>query len=144
MKNSRDNDLNDKKLTKLDSTTVNRNPTSHNEVSNKKYVDDELDKSTIVRFNRTLRNYLEVSVENDTYDLTKYDKIQITGTTKIKTPEKGGSLSQNWVIHCNDKNGKISSGKISKFVKATKTNSPISDSGASSVPPIGDSVYRNK
>ena len=37
---------------------------------NKKYIDDELDKNTIVRFNQTLQNYLKVSVGNDMYSLT--------------------------------------------------------------------------
>ena len=36
VKNNQDNDLNDNKLTKIYSITVNRNPTSDNEVSNKK------------------------------------------------------------------------------------------------------------
>ena len=36
VKNNQDHGLNDKKLTKTDSITVNRNPTSDNEVSNKK------------------------------------------------------------------------------------------------------------
>ena len=71
MKNNQDNNLNDKKLTNLDSITINRNPTSDNEVSNKKFFDDELDKNTIVRFNQTLQNYLKVSVGNDSYNLTK-------------------------------------------------------------------------
>ena len=31
--------------------------------------------STLVRFNQTLQNYLKVSVGNDTYNLTKYNKI---------------------------------------------------------------------
>ena len=44
VKNNQDNDLNDNKLTNLDSITFNRNPTSDCEVSNKKYIDDELDK----------------------------------------------------------------------------------------------------
>ena len=66
LKNNQDNDLNDSKLTSLDSITVNRNPTSDNELSNKKYIDDELDKNTILRFNRTLENYLKVSVGIDT------------------------------------------------------------------------------
>ena len=44
VKNNQDNDLNDNKITNLDSITVNRNPTSDNELSNKKYIDDELDK----------------------------------------------------------------------------------------------------
>ena len=55
VKNNQDNDLNDNKLTNIDSITVNREPTSDNEVSNKKYVDDETDKNTSVRFNQTLQ-----------------------------------------------------------------------------------------
>ena len=54
VKNNQDNDLNDKKLTNLDSVKVNRNPNSDDELVNKKYLDDELDKNTIVRFNQTL------------------------------------------------------------------------------------------
>ena len=45
-------------------------------------------------------------------------------------------MLQTWVIYCNDKNG---NGKISNFVKTTGTNSPTGDSGATSLPPIGDS-----
>ena len=60
MTNNQDNELNDKKLTNLGSITINRNPTSDNEVSNKKYNDDELDKNTIVRFNQTLENYIKI------------------------------------------------------------------------------------
>ena len=41
-------------------------------------LNDELDKDTLVRFNQTLENCLQVSVGNDTYNLMKYDKIQIT------------------------------------------------------------------
>ena len=78
VKNNQDNSLNDKKLTNLDSITVKRDPSPDNEVSNKKYVDDDLDKNTIVRFNQTLQNFLKVSVGNDVCNLTKYDKIQIT------------------------------------------------------------------
>ena len=40
-KNNQDKDLNDRKLTTLDSITVNRIPILNNEVSNKKYFDDE-------------------------------------------------------------------------------------------------------
>ena len=38
--------------------------------------------STLVRFNQTLQNYLKVSVGNDTYNLTKYNKISITDITE--------------------------------------------------------------
>ena len=78
VKNNQANDLNGNKLTNINSIKTNNNPTDDNHVSNKKYIDDELDKNTIVRFNQTLQNYLKVSVGNDTYNLTKYDKIQLT------------------------------------------------------------------
>ena len=84
VKNNRDNDFNDKKLKNIDSITVNRDPASNNEVTNKKYIDGELDKKTILRFNQTLQNYLKVSVGNDTYNLTKSDKIQTFDVTEIK------------------------------------------------------------
>ena len=54
----------------------------------------------------------------------------------MKSPNSGGYLLQNWLIKCNDKN---INGKVSNFVKSTKTNSPSSYSGATSLPPIGDS-----
>ena len=136
VKNNQDNDLNDNKLTNINSITINNNPTDNNHVSNKKYIGDELDKNTLLRFNQTLENYLKVSVGNDIYNLTKYDKIQLTDTTIIKYPNNGGYLLQNWNIRCNNKNN---NGKISNFIKSTKSNSPTGDSGASSLPPIGDS-----
>ena len=67
VKNNQDNDFNDNKLTNLDSNIINRIPTLDTEVSNKKYIDDELNKNTIVRFNQTLSNYLKVSVGSDIY-----------------------------------------------------------------------------
>ena len=119
VKKNQDNDLNDNKLTNLDSITVNRNPTSDNEVSNKKYIDDELDKNTILRFNQTLSNYLKVSVGNVAYNLTKYDKIQITDITETKYPNIGSDLLQKWNIKCNNKNNQS---RITDFIKSTKTN----------------------
>ena len=83
-KNNQDNDFNDNKLTKVDSITVIRNPISDYEITNKKYVDGELDKNTVIRFNQTLSNYPKVSVGNDTYNLTKYNKLLITDITEIK------------------------------------------------------------
>ena len=106
------------------------------EIPTKIYVDNKFDDPSILRFNQTLQNYLKVSVGNDTYNLTKYDKIQITDTTIIKYPDTGGYLLQNWVIKSNDKNN---NGKIQNFIKSTKTNSPTGYSGATSLPPIGNS-----
>ena len=136
VKNNQDNDLNDKKLTNLDSVTVNRNPTSDNEVSNKKYIDDELDKNTILRFNQTLSNYLKVSVGNDIYNLTKYDKIQIIDITESKYPNIGSDLLQKGNIKCNNKSN---FSKIGDFKKSSITNSPTGYSGATNLPPIGNS-----
>ena len=134
VKNNQDNDLNDNKLTNIDSIKVNRNPNSDDELVNKKYLDDELDKNTIVRFNQTLNNYLKVSVGNDNYNLAKYDKIQITDTTMMRVGNGGASILRLWKIICNNKNN---NGKISNFIKTTRTNSPTSQSGASVLPHIG-------
>ena len=137
VRNNQDNDFNDNndnKLTNIDSITVNRNPTSDDEVSNKKYVDDELDKNTILRFNQTRQNYLKVSVGNDLYNHTKNDKIQLTDTTTMKDGNTGGYLLPYWKIICNDKNN---DGRITNFIKSRKTKSPTSDSRATSLPPIG-------
>ena len=136
VKNNQDNNLKDNKLTNINSITINNNPTDDNHVSNKKYVDNQLDKNTLVRFNQTLRNYLKVSVGNDIYNLTKYNKIQLTDITIIKYPNNSVYLLQNWNIKCNDRNN---NGKIQNFFRSSKTNSPTSDSGATSIPPIGDS-----
>ena len=92
--------------------------------------------NTLVRFNQTLQNYLKVSVGNDTYNLTKYNKISITNITEIKFPNSGTALLQKWKIYCNNKNNQS---RISDFIKPTKTNSPTGYSGAVSLPPIGNS-----
>ena len=68
----------------LDSITVKRNPSLGNELSNKKYIDYELDKNTFLRFNQTLSNYLKVSVGNDTHNLTEYNKIHLIDVTEIR------------------------------------------------------------
>ena len=82
--NDQDIDFDKNKLTNLDSITVIRDPNSDNELANKNYIGDSIGEGTIVRFNQTLVNYLKVSVGNDTYNLTKYDRKQITDTTIIK------------------------------------------------------------
>ena len=135
--NDQDNEFDNIKLTNLDSITVNRYPNLDNELANKKDIDVELDKNTVLRFNQTLENYLKVSVGNDTYNLLKYDKIQITDTTIIKYPNTGGYLLQNWLIKRNDKNN---AGEIQNFIRSTKTSSPTGHSGATSLPKIGNSL----
>ena len=92
--------------------------------------------STLVRFNQTLQNYLKVSVGNDTYNLTKYNKISITDITEIKFPNSGDALLQKWKIYCNNKNNQS---RINDFIKSTKTNSSTDYSGAPSLPPSGNS-----
>ena len=136
MFNDQDNELDNKTLTNLDSVSVDIDSNSGNELSNEKYVDDSIGEGRLVRFNQSLQNYLNVSIGNDIYHLTKYDKIQITDTTIIKIPNTRDHLPQNWVFECNDKN---SIGKIQNNTKSAKTNSPTGYSGATSLPPIGDS-----
>ena len=92
--------------------------------------------STLVRYNQTLQNYLKVSVGNDTYNLTKCIKITITDITEIKLPNIGNALLQKWNIKCINKNNQC---RINDFIKSTRTNSPLGYSGATSLPPIGNS-----
>ena len=127
VKKNQDNDLNDNKLTNVNSIAVNNNPSDDNHVSNEKYIDDELDKNTIIRFSQTPQNYLKVSVGSDIYNLTRYDKIQLTDITTMKAGNTGGYLLPYWKIICNDKN---ENGKIQNFIKSTKLYSPTGDSGA--------------
>ena len=134
VKNNQSSDFNDNKLTNLDSNTNNRNPSLDNELVNKLYVDNELDKNTSLRFNQTLENYPKISVGNDTYNSTKYDKIQLTDTTHIRSGNAGSTVLQGWKIICNDKNN---NGKLGNFKKTTRSNSPTGQSGATSKPPLG-------
>ena len=133
VKNNQDNDFNGNKLTNIDSITIVRGPSSDNEVSNKKYIDDELDKNTILTFTQTLQNYLKESVGNDTYIITKYNKIQIIDHTIIRKGN-GQYLIPRWKVVCNDKNNNA---LTTNFIRASKTTSPTSHSGATSLPPIG-------
>ena len=53
-----------------------------------------------------------MSVGNDTYNLTKDDKIQITDVTEIKSLNTGTDLLQKGKVISNNKNGDI---KLEKF-----------------------------
>ena len=66
----------------------------------------------------------------------KYNKIQITDITEIKFPNKDRYLLQKWNIKCNNKNNQS---RINDFIKSTQTNSPTGESGATTLPPIGNS-----
>ena len=136
VKNNQDNNFNDYKLTNIISITINNIPSDDNRVCNKKYVDDEIDKNTLVRFNQTLTNYLKVSVGNNIYHLSKYNKYYLTDITRMIAPNSALDLMQRWIIECNDKNN---NGKITNFIKSTKTSSPTDISGAENLPPIGNS-----
>ena len=52
----------------------------------------------------------------------------------MKAGNTGGYLLPSWRIFCNDKNN---NGKITNFIKSTKSSSPTGDSEATSLPPIG-------
>ena len=133
VKTNQDNDLNDKKLTNHESIIINRNPTSSMEVSNKNYIDNELDKNTILRFNQILQNYLKVSVGIDTYNLTKYNKIQLIDLTEFRYTNIGEDLCEYRNKNLPTKDGS----KVGNFLKSTTISSPTGQSRASSKPPIG-------
>ena len=58
----------------------------------------------------------------------------MTDISIIKAGNSGLFVLPNWRIICNDKNN---SGNLNRFIKTTRTNSPTSESGATSLPPIG-------
>ena len=149
VRNNKDNEFGNYNLTNINSITLNKQAENDNGVITKAYVgqfhqesersrrdlgiDFYNESSTILRFNQTLQNYLKVSVGNDTYNLTKYDKIQITDTTEMRYPNICSDLLQKWNIKCNNKNN-IS--KVGDFLKSAKANSPTGFSGAELLPPI--------
>ena len=53
----------------------------------------------------------------------------------MKNANNGGYLLTSLRIFCNDRNN---NGKIQNFIRSTKTSSPTGYSGATVVPPIGD------
>ena len=135
VKNNQDNDFNDNKLININSITINNNPTDDNHVTNKKYIDEELNKDTIVRLNDNSNDrYLQVHINTTAYNLQIYNKTQIIDTTKLIFSNSGTDLLQNWKIICNNRLGE---GTPSDFLKSTKTSSPTGDSGATSLAPIG-------
>ena len=67
--NEQDNEFDNSKLFVLYSITSNRNWTTDNEVSYKKYVDDESNKINVLRFSQSLQNYRKVPVRNFEYNL---------------------------------------------------------------------------
>ena len=69
-------------------------------------------------------------------------KKQITDTTIMNNAITGLYVLPYWKIICSDEN---IIGKRTNFIKTTKSNSPTTDSGASSLYPIGSVfyVYRN-
>ena len=135
VKNNQDNDLNDNKQTNVNSITINNNPTDNNHVSNRKYMDDGLDKNTIVRLNDDSNDrYLQVHINNTAYNRQIYNKTQIIDTTKLIFPNTGTDLLQKWKNNCNNRFG---DGLPSDFAESTKTNSHTGNSGATSLPPIG-------
>ena len=91
-------------LTTLQKLTVNRNPTSDEEVSNQNHIDNELNKNTFSRFSHSLQNYLKISVGNDVYNLTKNHRIQFTDTTVTKYPNHEGVFLQQRIRKCSDEN----------------------------------------
>ena len=94
-----------------------------NEIASKKYVDDSIGEGTLVRFSQTLSNYLKVSFGNDTYNITKYDKIQLIDVTEIRSPNKRyGFLTKSSIKNLHKNKGT----KAGNFLKTTVTNSQIS------------------
>ena len=105
--NNQDNKFDINKATNLDSVSVIRNPSSDNDLANRKYVDDLICAGNVLVFIQTLEKYFKVFVVNDTYNLNKCDKIQTADTSNNETGKSGGYVIQNVVIECNDKKAMV-------------------------------------
>ena len=68
--------------------------------------------------------------------MTKYNKIHLTDITEMRYPDISADLLQKWNIKCNNR---INQSRKIDFIKSTKTNSPKSESGATSIPQRGNS-----
>ena len=77
-----------------------------------------------------------MSVGNGTYNLTTYDKIQLIDLTEIRSPNISSDLLPKWRIKSLQQNN---GAKVGNFLISTITSSPTSESGATSIPPIGNS-----
>ena len=93
----------------------------NNELASKEYVDDIVGEDTVPGFNRTLENYLKVSVGNAISSLTKISEIQITEPTIIKTGNTALSVLPCWRSVCYDKKN---NGKVSNFIETKKNKQP--------------------
>ena len=99
-------------MTNLGIITIKRNLRVGNEVSNKKYVDDELNKNTILRFIGSLQNYLKVAVAYADENFTKSHRKQVTDTRTIKKPNHGGYLLQKWIVRSHNKNNAFKKNRL--------------------------------
>ena len=90
--NDQDNESDKSQLTKLNSKTSYTNPTSNNELSNKIFNDDKIDKNTILRRTQTLENNFQISAGNDFYSRVKNLKNQFIDTTIIHFPNQGAPI----------------------------------------------------
>ena len=79
---------------------------------------------------------MKVSVGNDTYNLTKYNKIQLLDVSEIKFPNTGSDLLLKWNIICINKHN---DSRLKDFIKSTRTNSPTPNTGSTLSPPMGNS-----
>ena len=78
VKNNQTNDFDDNIITNVRSIQINNIPINNSDGVNKKYVDDNIDQSTILRLNDdSNERYLQARVGNTAYNLKTYTKRQI-------------------------------------------------------------------
>ena len=128
--------MKDFNITNVRFLRVNYDPQVDGHVVTLRYFNNILDEATLLRLNDDSNDrFLQTRVGNTAYNLQMYIKTQIVDITRRKTLNSGGYALQNWLINCNDRNR---AGQVQNFNKCTKSSSPIPDSGAIVIPPIGD------
>ena len=85
-----------------------------------------------------METYLKVSMGDNVFFPRNFYKQHIIDTTITNFPNSGGNLLQKWIINCNKK---LNNGKIQNIIESTEPGSPTGNTGATSLLPIGDSLF---
>ena len=71
---NQDDDFNNNTITSLDSFTLSRNPKLDEKANKKKYVDDTSGESFVLKFDETLKRFLNIRVGDTVHNLRKFRK----------------------------------------------------------------------
>ena len=95
VRNNQENNFNDSELTSLDSTTVNRKPSSYNGLSNQKYVDGEINKKLLSDLIKQYETISKSPLETMILHLLKILKFELQIQNLSKIPKQEDIFCRN-------------------------------------------------